>query len=116
LQDEFSGPNLFSNPSGVVPNSALPNGNSSGQLTHNQSNNLANLTNVPTQYSSSRFGGNNLNSRGGAPPGIMSGVGNNNAPVNFGALSNSSHYARNMSPQPGPHALIASGAQSSGAS
>ena len=112
--------NAIANPAGVAPSSALPRGNSSGgAVAHNQSSTIPNLTNVPTQYSSSRFGGNNPNSRGGAPPGInnMGGVGNANAPVNFGALSNSSHYARNMSPQPGPHALIASvGGQSNGAS
>ena len=37
----------------------------------------------------------------------MGGVGNNGgAQMNFGALSNSSHYARNMSPQPGLHGLV----------
>lgn len=81
-------------------------------LTHNQSSNLPNLSNLPTQYSSSRFGNNNPNSRGGAPQvtnnggANFGGVGNNGGSINFGAMSNSSHYARNMSPQPGLHGLV----------
>lgn len=61
------------------------------------------MSNLPTQYSSSRFG--QMNSRG--QPMVGSGLvgatkSQNGGPVNFGAMSNSSHYNnRNMSPQPG---------------
>ena len=64
---------------------------------------MQNMSNLPTQYSSSRFG--QMNSRG--QPMVGSGLvgatkSQNGGPVNFGAMSNSSHYNnRNMSPQPG---------------
>ena len=65
-------------------------------LPNNSGINNLNLSNVPTQYSSSRFGNNN--SRGPVMGGGLAG-GNASRGANFGVLSNSSHYNnRNMSP------------------